>query len=132
MHFQPTASEQASFAHFSGRERLEYFLTRTMEAEEVWGHADEEGWLMREENGKTILSVWPYQNLAQANIATSNTTPQATSLEHFIEILQHNLGQDIHLDIMPLPGQNFVLMTARELLSMYESLMDAGTYFLEG
>ncbi len=132
MHFQPTEAEQGSFAGFSTRERLNYFLTRTMEVEEVWGHADAEGWLMRTEGDKSILAVWPYQNLAQAYITSADGNPQATSLEHFIDILQRNLSQAIYLDIMPLPNQSPVLMSAKELLSLYESLMDAGTYFLEG
>ncbi|WP_353570455.1 DUF2750 domain-containing protein [Candidatus Albibeggiatoa sp. nov. BB20] len=130
MSLAPNTERQAGFAKFSAQERIEYFLTRTMEGEEVWVHADDEGWLMREENEKTILPIWPYENLAQANLAGGESTVQATSLEHFIDILNHN--QAIHLDIMPLPEQPIVLISIVEILSMYESLIDSGSYFLEG
>jgi len=132
MHFPPTAEQQAAFATLSKQERIDYFLTRTMEAEEVWVHADEQGWLMREEGEKSILPVWPYENIARANIAGSDVTPQATSLEHFIEILNRNVQQPIDLDIMPLPNQPTAFISIAALLSMYESLLDSGTYFLEG
>jgi hypothetical protein len=131
MPLAPNTEQQAAFAHFSTQERIEYFLTRTMEAEEVWVHADDEGWLMREENNKTILPVWPYENLARGNLA-GEMFVQATSLEHFIDILNHNSNQGIDLDIMPMPEQPTTLISIVEILSMYESLIDSGSYFLEG
>ena len=131
MPLAPNAEQQAAFTHFSKQERIEYFLTRTIEAEEIWVHADDEGWLMREEDEKTILPVWPYENLARANLEGDMVT-QATSLEHFIDILNQNSNQDIDLDIMPLPDQTTVVISIPELLSMYESLIDSGSYFLEG
>lgn len=131
MPLAPNAEQQAAFAHFSKQERIEYFLTRTIEAEEIWVHADDEGWLMREEDEKTILPVWPYENLARANLG-GDMVAQATSLEHFIDILNQNSNRGIDLDMMPLPNQTTVLISIPELLSMYESLIDSGSYFLEG
>lgn len=132
MPISPNAEQQAAFAQFSAQERIEYFLTRTMEVEEVWVQADDAGWLMREVDDKTILPVWPYENLARVSIAGTEGIAQATSLEHFIAVLNQHANQAIHLDIMPLPDQTPVLMPIAELLNMYESLLDAGTYFLEG
>ncbi|MCV6636246.1 DUF2750 domain-containing protein [Candidatus Albibeggiatoa sp. nov. NOAA] len=131
MPLAPNSEQQAAFAQFSAQERIEYFLTRTMEAEEVWVHADDEGWLMREEDDKTILPVWPYENLARANLI-GGMVAQATSLEHFIDILNYNRNRGIDLDIMPLPDQPIVIAPVTEILSMYESLIDSGSYFLEG
>lgn len=131
MHYQPTDTELAHLQVMSSSERIEYFLTRAIECEEIWGHADSEGWVLREDGVKSILPVWSYQNLANASLDRADLHVQATSLEHFIDILSRR-EEGIFLEILPAPGQAGALISASELLGMFESLMDAGTYFLEG
>jgi hypothetical protein len=131
MHYQPTTAELAELPAMTDKERTYYFLTRSVECEEIWGHADAEGWLMREDDEKTILPVWPYQSLAQACIKDAELHAQATSLERFIEILSET-EETIYLEVLPTLEQRGALISATELLSMFESLIDCGTYFLEG
>lgn len=131
MHHQPTPTELADLPDMPDQERIDYFLTRAIECEEVWGHADAEGWIMHEDDGKTILRVWSYQDLASDCIGDANLSADSLSLERFIEVLEHT-EERIHLEILPLPQRPGALLDAREALGMFESLIDSGAYFLEG
>lgn len=114
-------------------QRLEYFLTRVMEAEEVWSLADNQGWVMREEGDKTILSLWPYRQCADACIVETDLQSHATSLDHFVESILHTLiAEGIDLEILPSREASGALLSAIELQSMFKSLMESGEYFLEG
>jgi len=131
MHHQPTETELAALPSLPTNERLYYFLTRAIECEEVWGLTDQVGWVMREAEGNTILPVWSYESLAKAYNDDADLHPESTSLERFIEILRHP-PEPIYLDILAMPGCPGVLIPADEVLGMFESLIDSGTYFLEG
>ncbi len=131
MHHQPTESELATLPTLPTSERIYYFLTRAIECEEIWGLSDGAGWIMREAEGKTILSVWPYESLARTCNDDPDLYPNSISLERFLEILSHP-PEPIHLDILAMPECPGALIAADEVLSMFESLIDSGTYFLEG
>ena len=131
MHFEPTSTELADLPDMADRERIFYFLTRAIECEEVWGHGDGEGWILREEDGKTILRVWSYQNLAQDCIEDPGVEAQSLALERFIEVLER-AAEPVHLEILAMPTRPGALIEATEVLGMFESLIDSGTYFLEG
>ena len=111
-------------------QRLQYFLTRVVE---IWGLADQKGWVMREEDDKLILPIWPYRQCADACIVDHDLQSNATSLDHFVErILQTLVAEGIHLDVLPSLGKRGVLLSAVELQAMFKSLMESGEYFLEG
>ncbi len=133
MHYQPTSTELSDIPGMSDSQRIYYFLTRAIESEEIWGHADAQGWIMRNEDDKTILSVWPYKTLAHDCLPDETLSTQAISLEHFIDTLAQALTQQsIHLEILSLPHQAGAIIEAAELLNMFKSLMESGTYFIEG
>ncbi len=131
MHFHPTPAELAELPKMPYRERILYFLTRAIECEEVWGHADDEGWIMREEGGRTILRVWSYQGLADDCLDGAGLASESLALERFIEVLE-GTEERIHLEILPAPHRAGALIEASELLSMLEGMMDSGSYFMEG
>lgn len=133
MRYEPTQQELQDIVTMPAPQRLQYFLTRVMEAEEVWGLADSQGWVMREDGDKTILSIWPYRQCADACIAEPDLQSHATSLDHFVESILHTLiAERIHLDILPSRDASGALLSAVELQSMFKSLMESGEYFLEG
>ena len=134
MQFNPTQSELNSLADMDGTERLQYFLTRTVEAEEVWALSDDEGWILQEEDGQTVLQVWPYEQLASDCIVNTCTCqPGATSLDHFVyTLLDRMIDEDINLEILPIKRKSGIRLTASKLNELYESLLEAGDYYLEG
>jgi hypothetical protein len=134
MQFIPTQNEISSLNTMENSERLQYFLTRTIEAEEVWALSDNEGWILQEDNDCIVLQLWPYQQLAReyANQDTS-CYPAATSLDHFVHsLIAHLIQQNIELDILPLKNKPGVRISASKLNELYESLLEAGDYYLEG
>lgn len=114
-------------------ERAQYFLTRTLESEEIWGLADTQGWVLHEEEGRSILPLWPYRQFANECIDAVDQEAQSTSLDHFVENVLHNLvAQEILVELWPTPRQRGVLLDATELQATFHSLMESGEYFLEG
>jgi hypothetical protein len=117
----------------TGPERVQYFLTRTLESEEIWGLADTQGWVLHEEEGKSILPLWPYRQFANECIDAVSLEAQSTSLDHFVESILHKLVvQEIQVELWPTPRQRGVLLDATELQATFHSLMESGEYFLEG
>jgi hypothetical protein len=133
MRYAPSQQELQDIITMPAPQRVEYFLTRVMEAEEVWSLADRQGWVMREEGDKTILPLWPYRQCADACNVEADLHSHATSLDHFVESILHTLvAEDIHLEVLPSLETGGALLSAVELQSMFKSLMESGEYFLEG
>lgn len=135
MHHAPTPMEFEALVNATNPERLDYFLTRAMESEEVWGLCNESGWVIKEENGICILPVWSYAVLSQscAQGDWSTHTPDSVSLEHFI---YNTLGQleqqEIQVEILPSLQQPGLVMKANALFEIFERKLDTVEYFLEG
>ena len=128
MHFAPTQTELAALEEISPAERLNYFLTRAMEAEEIWV-------LMNESDDTEILPVWPYNVLAQACAQGDweANNPDSVSLEHFVYNLLPQLSErDIHIEIMPSSTQKGLVFEAKALFEILERKIDAAEYFIEG
>lgn len=133
MRYAPSPQELQDIIDMSAPLRLQYFLSRVIEAEEVWGLADDQGWVMREDGDKTLLSIWPYRQCADACIREPDLHSHATSLDHFVERVLHTLiSEGIHLDVLPSRDGEGAVISAIELQGMFTSLMESGEYFLEG
>jgi hypothetical protein len=135
MHYAPSPYELAALEGAAPDELLNYFLTRAMEVEEVWGLSTGSRWAMKEVDGKTVLPVWPYAQLAQACAEGEWQvhTPDAVSLEHFVyNTLQQLIDDDIHIEVMASGKQQGLMLTAEALFEIIERKMDTGEYFLEG
>lgn len=131
MRYSPTPSELRYLDQMDREERLHYFITRTMESEELWRLCDIDGWVTREENGMVLMPLWPYEGLAQS-CAIKGEAADAVSLEYFI---YHELD-DLHresviMDIFPASGAG-VRMSAGELFRIFEAKIDQEQYFIEG
>lgn len=136
MIYKPSESELVEIETLSADQRLHYFLTRVIESEEVWGLGDEaSGWIIKDSDEKTLITVWPYEILAAAFATQSGDgqAPVAVSLEQFVySLLPVIHQQNIHLEILPtgsLPGK---LMPAQALAAILEGMMESGEYYMEG
>jgi hypothetical protein len=135
MHFAPTQTELAALADISLTERLNYFLTRAMEAEEVWSLGNASGWVMNELNDIETVPIWPYRLLAQscAQGLWEANSPDAVSLEHFVYRLLPQLSEmGVHVEIMPSADQKGLVFEAQALFEIMERKIDASEYFIEG
>jgi len=135
MHYAPTLNELSLLEGISPPERLNYFLTRAMEAEEVWVLGNESGWVMSEQDDQAALPIWPYNVLAEdcAQGDWQANAPDSVSLEHFVYNLLPQLSErEIHIEIMPSNTQKGLVFEASALLEILERKIDASEYFIEG
>ena len=135
MQYAPSQTELSALTQATPNELLNYFLTRAMEAEEVWSLGNELGWAMQERDGKSVLPVWPYHVLAEAHVQDEDAAniPDAVSLEHFVyNLLPLMIEQDIHIAIMPNGREKDLVMEAKALFEIVERKLDASEYFIEG
>lgn len=135
MKYQLNETELIQVNSYGEKERLNFFLSRTIESEEVWGLSNQSGWIMKEEKDKTILPVWPYDILALNCAADVNQdySPGAVSLEHFVyNLLPVMVRQEIKVEIFPTATQAGHLLNAKELASLFEGLLESGEYYMEG
>lgn len=135
MHQAPTATEADLLKNATTQERLDYFLTRAMECEDVWGLSNASGWVMKEDSDTCILPVWPYAVMAEACAEDEweDYVPDSTSLEHFVYgILPQLREQAIDIAIMPTPQDPGLRVDAKALFEIFERKLDTVEYFLDG
>ncbi|MGD8569098.1 MAG: DUF2750 domain-containing protein [Gammaproteobacteria bacterium] len=135
MRYQPSQREKQEVESYNEKDRLHFFLTRVVESEEVWGLSNDHGWILKEQNGHSILPVWPYESFASNCILEEwrGYTPGAVSLEHFIyRLLPLISEQNIQLEILPTASQPGGLVDANKLNELLESMLESGEYYLEG
>lgn len=134
MRHTPYAIEYASAPTLSDGERLDYFLTRAFETEEVWILRDTGGQLLLDRGGDGHLPVWPYQVFARdAAILWPGYEPCAQALEDFaFTTLIALIDADIGVDVMPRATAAGCLITPHRLLDIFEGMFDSGEYRLDG
>ena len=135
MRYKASESEISSLATMAHAERLNYFLTRTMEAEEIWSLGNADGWELQERDGRTLVPLWPYRELADMNIPldTSSASPQATSLDHFFQnVLPVMIKQQIDIEVIGMPETPGRIIAASDLYALMESMLESGEYYIEG
>lgn len=135
MHYAPTQSELTALEEATSAERLDYFLTRAMEAEEVWGLSNGRGWAMKDQDGDLVLPIWPYSQFANANAVGEDESKisDAVSLEHFTyNLLPQLIEKDIHIEIMPTTAKKGLVLEAQALFEIIERKLDTSEYFIEG
>ncbi|MCD5995955.1 DUF2750 domain-containing protein [Pseudomonas sp. CDFA 602] len=94
-------------------ERLEYFIRKVADFEELWG-AYEEGWLLLGDNSdKKFLPVWPEEDFAKNYIDENKAIalPKRIELGHFFEKWlpgMENDGTDIL--VFPIKGSQGVVL----------------------
>ena len=135
MKYQPSIIEKLEVETYSESDRLHFFLTRAIESEEVWGLSNPSGWVMKEDNNRSILPIWPYEIFA-ANCASNqwqDYAPAAVSLEHFVyNLLPIITKQEIGVEIFPTTNQSGSLLEASKLAELFEGMLESGEYYMEG
>jgi len=134
MRFEPYEVEYESVGSMSDTDRLDYFLLRAFETEDIWALRQGREWLVREHDGKMLMPLWPYKRYASeaALDIWMDGRPDAMSLEFFVDEYLAGLEGDVLLDVMPRGDQPGCVITPRQLLGILEGMQDAAEYRLEG
>lgn len=135
MRYSPLETEMAMFDGMSADERLHYATTRMVESEEVWSLGDENGWLIRDADDRSYISLWPYRQLAQEHCAgeAESSLPQAISLEYFVYGVLEMCGEEeIWLEVFPTTSDKGLMMSSSDLYEILNGMLETNEYFIEG
>ena len=135
MRYSASESEQAALREMSLEERFHYAVGRIVETEEIWSLGDENGWQILDRGDTQIIPVWPYRHHAVESMEVDfpATRPISVSLEHFMYgLLKQCIDNKIMLDINPAPGATGFEINAAQLYEVLESMVESGSYFVEG
>lgn len=130
MRYAPYAEEVNAIASMSESQLLEYFLTRVFETEEVWGLDDGCEWITIEQQGQSVMPLWPYQQFA--NELADHHTPAAESLEDFVyQTLGQLMEEDVVLSVMCSTDGRGCLVSPHRLYDIFTGMFNAGEYSLD-
>lgn len=134
MRYAPDAHEIQTVETLSDAERMEYFLIRIAETEEVWSLQERQNMFRHEVNGQWVVPFWPYRHFARTAALEQwqDGAPQGMSLEHFIHpTLQQLIDADLLVEIMPTADRPGCLITPHRLLDILVSMQHAREYRLD-
>ena len=116
-------SEFDEFKAMTLNERLEYFVTFTTRASQVWALANDEGWRTMQADDRIALPVWPKQAIAAAGAAEGEEA-RAISMQDFTEKWLPGMVTDgTQVAIFPL-GDEGIVVDAGELLEELEEELE--------
>lgn len=134
MRHSPYESEYAAVQTMSDNQRLEYFMSRVFEAEEVWFLNTRAGKHLRPVENTHAYIVWPYKRFATEAALDhwQDAHPSSCSLEYFMDqTLEELIAEDITLDVMPRGEQPGCLINPARLRAILQGMIDAGEYRLD-
>jgi len=135
MHHAPTSAETKFLMDASSEELLDYFITRAMECEDIWGLSNASGWILRDHGENTYLPVWNYAVMADACAIgeLSDYAADSMSLEHFAYgTLPQLRDMDAGVEFLATPERQGILLKADVLFEIIERKLDAEAYAPEG
>ena len=135
MRCNPSEEALAEIASMDEEQRLDYFLSRAIECEEVWSLGSDCGWTIREEGEQRVIPVWPSQELAD-RCACGDCERQRSdpvSLEHFLyRVLAMMQENGILVEVLPLAQRPGKLMPAEALFEALDRSLAGGESLLGG
>ena len=109
--------------------RYKYFIRTVVAEEEVWGLADEEGWLMLEVDGEQqdALAVFPNPEFAEAFQKAGEFTEfnvEVLDLHEFLEWLEDFETEKIKVAGFPTPDFQSAVMRPEVVMADFEAAFD--------
>ena len=109
--------------------RYKYFIRTVVTEEEVWGLADDEGWLMLEddEDGTDVIAVFPNAEFAaifKEKGEYEEFRVEALDLYEFLEWLDDFEKEKIKIGVFPTPDFQCAVMTSERLRDDFQKEFD--------
>ena len=109
--------------------RYKYFIRTVAAEEEVWGLADEEGWLLLEddEDDTDVLAVFPYPEFAEVFREKGEFDEfqvAALDLNEFLEWLDDFEKEKMKIAVFPTPDFQSAVMTPERLRADFQAEFD--------
>ena len=137
MRYKPYDYEYAAITAMNNEELTDFFLSRIYETEEIWGLKERGSfWMTYNRKGEETLPVFPYKIMAEEACVNDWEVmiPVAESLEFFMEkSLPHLIHNKTVIEVMPgLERKGNIIITASQLFNILETMIDSGTYTMDG
>lgn len=135
MRYVVPLSEIEEVIAYDVEQRMDYFLARCIEGEEIWGLSSPDGWAINERDNQYMLPIWPYEQLATscAGSEWKDYAADAISLDHFINnTLLLMQEQNIMAELMPVNEKAGKIISAKQLAAILGSMVESGEYYMEG
>ena len=109
--------------------RYKYFIRTVAAEEEVWGLADEEGWLLLEddEDDTDVLAVFPYPEFAEVfrdKGGFEEFQVEVLDLNEFMEWLDDFEKEKMKIAVFPTPDFQSAVMTPERLRADFQAEFD--------
>ena len=109
--------------------RYKYFIKTVVEEEEVWGLADEEGWLLLEddEDNTDVLAVFPNPEFAEVfreKGGFEEFQVEPLDLSEFLEWLDDFEKEKMKVAVFPTPDFQSAVMTPERLRADFQAEFD--------
>ena len=112
--------------------RYNYFIKTVCEEEEVWGLADEEGWLLLEddEDNTEVLAVFPNPEFAEifrTKCEYDEFTVESLDLYEFVDWLDDFEKEKMKVAVFPTPDFQSAVMPPQRLKEDFQTEFDKET-----
>lgn len=109
--------------------RYKYFIRAVVAEEEVWGLADEEGWLLLEDDsdGTEVLAVFPHPEFAsifQKAGSFEEFNAEPLDLSEFMEWLDDFEAENLKVAVFPTPDMHSAVMAPERLREDFQKEFD--------
>ena len=116
---QLTTTQLNAINHMSAEQRYDYFISKSVGLQEVWGLSSEQGWVILPEAGDEHFPVWPHQELAAAWATGefADCEPKRISLDDWLNKWLPGMEKDSLLAaVCPDAEGDSIIVAAEELL----------------
>jgi len=105
-------------------QRYDFFISKAITEQQVWGLASDEGWVILPEDGEEVFPVWPYAELAELwrSGEFSDCQPKAIPLADWLEKWLPGMQEDgLLAAVCPDSEGDAIIVGAEELLENLEN-----------
>lgn len=116
MSYKPNSKEIEAVVALPAPKRMEYFIGKVTDWEELWSSGDESGWtLMADDSGREVVPVWPAQEYASLCCTGSDTPKKILLADWLAKWIPGTRADGRKIAVFPVPSSQGIVMTPDEL-----------------
>ncbi|MGY0219317.1 DUF2750 domain-containing protein [Endozoicomonadaceae bacterium StTr2] len=128
MAYKLNSQQYENVCRLSDDQRLDYFLKKVTDFEEIWSLHSNDGWVaLSSADGEDCLPIWPHPDFAKAWATGdwSDCTPKAIKLDYWIERWTPGLERDhTMLAVFPVGEEEGIVLSPAELQESLVGLLE--------
>ena len=121
---KPTENEVIVIKSLPAEERMNYFISRVIDNDEIWSLSDSNGWKKNNISGSQVIQLWPHEEYVEE--PNENEKKEMTSLLLFTDqYLPRLINSNIDLEIFPTKDSKGIFITATQFKKILEEEIQA-------